>query len=711
MSFRTVSMVFVVTVILTLGVSQPALAQNWNKSKENTESWLKANTDSWLTEKITSINYEKESFPVDPKLDEAFRNALNAPFVNETFQKVEIQSRYRNETISVFQKLQDRKSPNVIVGHESGGFLPGTHLAANFFYNQGFNVFVFESIESRGILASGKASIDGERVTNIQATADAAATVLYVRKLAETNETIDVSEMHWFGSSGFGSEGAQALSRPAVRTFYSPENPELLRLTSATSVYMTCANPRGGGAIDTPLLMFAAQFDQENLPYFCAKNFGEKYPERVDLRILPAAHGYLTGQGELDGSYGFNEKSFTGYCEIKRSIGGNLVFPDGRLLNPRRIPEFLELARSRGCMNKGYWFIKDSHLTRYTLEQSLAHMRSAPTNLPSGSFDLLPERSTNFYRTTNWVPLTGYPDAKCTNGDTAGFFETVHQEKRKDKIALVFGGTDYTFPKNQSEFLRLYKNHSTTTWVNNSSKGWTLFGATADLVDVGYQVYVIPNCSLDSWVSDSEITLSGKEYPLRGRSTVRAVLKHLQKEKVVHNKTELLIFGIANGILAYSANTDLFDEVPHQTLRVVADGVVMPSPIDSDFVKAVSHPSVKTWNKDLFSNNPNCSQSFVNCLPTAKKLTEYVDSRNLFFTFQQGYDTLNIGKRRLDVVGSYKNQFGQASGLLAKTRWLPSPWVTLLGGWDYAYENPAHESLQDSFRTWLDGGQSLIVAN
>ena len=231
--------------------------------------------------KFTNIEYARSDFPVLPKLETVFLNAFGKSYVKASYQKItlDLPREPGKKVIHVYQKLQPKNAGNVVIAHGSGGFngFHSVNLAAHYFFSLGYNVFVPDSITGRGLLNSGKRSWnDTDRVNGMQRVADAAKTILYIKNLSKQNTSVDANVIHWYGESGYGSFGAFAMSRPGVRLFFSPENPEKLRLTSSSTLYPFCNGPSLGGDIDTPLLILSGTYDQETPSKFCFKVSSQK---------------------------------------------------------------------------------------------------------------------------------------------------------------------------------------------------------------------------------------------------------------------------------------------------------------------------------------------------------------------------------------------------------------------------------------------------
>ena len=676
-----------------LFVANVAFAGNWNKAKKP---------------QVPIIEYDRATYQIDSSLDGIIEAAISAPMNLEGFAKVELESLYRpvRETFHVYQKLQPVKSKNVVVNHHAGGIGEHTIFAAHYFYAAGFNVFVTDSITGRGFFDNGSASLNEPRLSSLQRVADSAKTIIYIRELSKTQGLVNSEIIHWYGHSGYGAEGAFALSRPGVRLYYSPSDPDRLRLTSAALMYPWCNAPRLGGAPDTPLLIIAGEHDQENLPEYCVKNFGGSDVSKVI--IIPATHGWSIANPRNDGQQSFAAKTAQSYCDELRTAQGNIVLEDGRLVNVRRVPEYFKGLRDNGCINQGYWSIRDWHLTRWTLEQSLKHMAASEGIEPrQPEYDLLPEIATNHYRTSEWQTLSEYPDAVCTNGRPAGYYSTSTPFGDARKVALMFGGSPYALPENGASVGGLVNKH-TDVWAKEQVTGWSLHGAFGDLIDNGWKIIVVPNCVVDSWIGDSTMKYSASKFHLRGRAIVRSTLNDLQKKAVLTDETQLMFLGVANGIVALTANRDLFTNVPRKKLTVVADGVIFPDPIYTNFRALLKQVPGRSWYQSLFKGNPNCEDSPEKCLSTPNNLFSITNSENVFFTFQQDHAALNV--QGVDLPAEhYLKQMNNASGLLSTGRWGDSPWATTLWGFDYGLHKRGVGSVKEAFRSWLVGQQMVVV--
>jgi len=684
---------FFIVAVINPGL---AVAVNWNQP---------------VKPSVPIVSYDKAEFSITRRTEDLVNKVLKRENDLDSFSKVELNSLHRPvaEKFILYQRLHDKKSGNVIVNHGSGGINSHTILAANFFFEAGYNVFVTDSLTARGLFDNGKTSHDEPRLTGLQRVADSAAALLYIHELAERNELIESSIIHWYGHSGVGAEGAFALSRPGVRLYYAPLDADNLRLTSASLMYPWCNGPRLGGDPDTPLLIMAGEYDQETLSEFCIKNFGSPDMRFSQVEVIPATHGWTLGDPSGEGKKFFADKTAQSYCDELRTAQGNIILDDGRLVNVRRVTEYFRSLNKKKCLNKGYWGIGDWHLTKYGLDRSLTHMESAEkVKRVEPTYNRFPERATNHYRTSGWVSLGAYSNAVCTDGESAGYYETSSQFASQDKIAVVFAGSDYALPESPASIRTIVNKFSQTRWKDDQRLGWSLHGAIADLIDSGWNVFVVPNCLVDSWLGDSELRYSTSRFQLRGRAIVRSVLQDLSSKNILHSEADLMVFGNGNGIMALTGNADLFEQTPHRELFAVADGVVFPEPIASNFFQGFAKPQMKSWLFRLFSGNPNCSEVLKRCAPTLTNLYSLVKSENVFLTFQQGHGALNIANVR-QPIESYLKQIKNASGLLVESRWGDTPWAALMWGWDYSYEPKEGQSIKKAFRSWLNGKQKVVA--
>ena len=196
------------------------------------------------------------------------------------------------------------------------------------------------------------------------------------------------------------------------------------------------------------------------------------------------------------------------------------------------------------------------------------------------------------------MPLKEYPKAVCSDGSVAGYFTgpSINQSNHS-KVAIIFGGSP-GWAKSAAE-VRSQVKKLKNKWLRTKVDGISLNGAAADMVDKGWQVYFVPDCSVDSWTGDGVITYNSENYPVRGRAIVSAVLEDLTKKKTIKPNTDLIVYGIATGISALTSNLDLFSSLIKNNIRVISDGLAFPSPIDQDFSTALKSPKIQPWIKNI----------------------------------------------------------------------------------------------------------------
>ena len=667
--------------------------------------------------KFTNIEYARSDFPVLPELETVFLNAFGKSYVKASYQKItlDLPREPGKKVIHVYQKLQPKNAGNVVIAHGSGGFngFDSVNLAAHYFFSLGYNVFVPDSITGRGLLNSGKRSWnDTDRVNGMQRVADAAKTILYIKNLSKQNTSVDANVIHWYGESGYGSLGAFAMSRPGVRLFFSPENPEKLRLTSSSTLYPFCNGPSLGGDIDTPLLILTGTYDQETPSKFCLKNYSSNQSKFSKVIEIPATHGWTLGEMSRDGQSGFATKISLSHCDHSRTAEGHMIFNDGRLMKSSRYLDYDIFLKRNNCLNNGYSWVKDMHLTRFALETALEHMKKHEhLSFPPGQLSLLPKQATNFYRANKWMPLKEYPKAVCSDGSVAGYFTgpSINQSNHS-KVAIIFGGSE-GFAKSAAEVRSKVKKLK-NKWLRTKVNGISLNGAAGDMVDKGWQVYFVPDCSVDSWTGDGVITYNSQNYPVRGRAIVSAVLADLTKKKTIKANTDLIVYGIATGISALTSNLDLFSSLIKNNIRVISDGLAFPSPIDQDFSTALKSPKIQPWIKKIFAGNPTCALKIQSCIPSLKVILKSTNKENIFFTFQQRDGRTNPRKRQISIK-TLLNQFDGTSGVISTDRWVdditPSKFITIMDGWDYNYNKPKIGRVRDAFLSWIDGNPKILV--
>ena len=230
--------------------------------------------------------------------------------------------------------------------------------------------------------------------------------------------------------------------------------------------------------------------------------------------------------------------------------------------------------------------------------------------------------------------LSSYPLALCNDGTTASFFSSHELNKNfPEKIIINFegGGAALSLDSNETKFAEAYNNRplrlmtSTVQKMNKQHK--TLDGYFLRAKNDGWGLIYLNYCSSDLYMGNHELVLGGKKYQVRGRKIIESLLDYLVNKNVFSDKTDLLLIGGSAGDLAISANLDLYENLPHNRLRLLFTVWQTPSErsyIDkrqkSNINKIVPKEGLKFTHGNLQSH---CLESFSSCGPNWQNIKKY----------------------------------------------------------------------------------------